>query len=46
MRIIREINKSEAMDNFLARPRFALGVTIFFAGAILLLTEALKMVYR
>lgn len=46
MRVISEITRSEAMASFLARPRFALGVTIFFAGSTLLLIEALKTMYR
>lgn len=46
MRIVSEIKKSEAMENFLARPRLALRAVIFFAGTTLLLTEALKVIYR
>lgn len=46
MRIISEITQSEAMASFLARPRFALGATIFFAGTMLLLIEAIKTLYR
>lgn len=46
MRIIREITTSDAMENFLGRPRFTLGATIFLAGTTLLLTEALKVIYR
>jgi len=46
MRIVSEIKNSEAMTSFLGRPRFALGALIFFAGTTLLLTEALRVIYR
>lgn len=46
MRIISEITLSEAMASFLARPSFALGATIFFAGTTLLLIEAINTLYR
>lgn len=46
MRIVSEISKSEAMGSLIARPRLVLGAVIFFAGTTLLLTEALKMIYR
>ncbi|SDO16692.1 hypothetical protein SAMN05444505_11625 [Pseudomonas syringae] len=46
MRIISEITHPEAMASFLACPRFALGATIFFAGTMLLLIEALNTIYR
>lgn len=46
MRIISEITQSEAMASFLARPSFAPGATIFFAGTTLLLIEAINTLYR
>jgi hypothetical protein len=46
LRIGGEIAKSKGMEHFLARPRFALGVAIIFAGTTLLLTDALKVIYR
>jgi hypothetical protein len=46
MRIFNEITKLPAMESFLARPRFVLGAMIFLAGTTLLLTEALKVIYK
>jgi hypothetical protein len=46
MKLVNEIKKSEAVESFIARPRLALGAMIFIAGTTLLLTEALKVIYR
>ena len=46
MKFVAEITKSEAVESFIARPKLALGAMIFIAGTTLLLTEALKVIYR
>lgn len=46
MRTIDEIRNSQAVSNFLARPRIILGVVIFCAGVTLLTVEAASTLYR
>lgn len=46
MRVLTEIKHSEAMEQFIARPRFMLGASIFVAGMTLLAVEAMTLLYR
>ena len=46
MRLITEIKNSDAMTQFIARPRFVLGTLILCAGVTLLVAEGAKSLYR
>lgn len=46
MRFVSEIKNSEAMNHFIAHPRFLLGTLILCAGVTLLVAEGAKLLYR